>query len=175
MIPFSIVDSEALFDFLHSYKIVQNRSEMHCRKTVSTTALLDICESFEVGIKRFFAMCEPQSIATTYDMWTDGHGHHNYINLSVHFIDKQWNLQVVNLGTDPLERPHTAVRIEHHIEEKLIKFGLGGMVNISEKDDGSNVMACARNMTAKTGLLPAQFDDFKCMAHKMHLLLTKDS
>lgn len=105
LLAFSITDSEAFFDFFHYYKIVQNQSDKPSQTTVSTTALVDVCESFEVD-------------CYVVDMWTNGYDHQNCINLSVHFIDKLWNLHVVSLGTDPLERPHTAVRIENLIEEK---------------------------------------------------------
>lgn len=131
-----------MFDFLKSYKIVQNRSDIPTRKAIYTTALTDICESFEDGFKRFL-MCELQSIGTAFDLWTDGHD--NYLNLSVQTIDKHWNLHFVNLGTDPIARPHKAVRIERHIEEKLAMFGLDQMINISVKDNGGNVIkACSK-------------------------------
>lgn len=48
------------------------------------------------------------------------------------------------------------------------------MIIISVKESELNVKACARNMTAKSGLAPNQFDEYECFAHSMHLLLTKD-
>lgn len=174
LLPFTIVDSDAMFDFFRAYNIVKTKEDMPSRKAVSSTALSDIFESFESGIRRFFIQCDAKSISTAYDMWTDGHGHNNYINITVQIIDKLWNLQSINLGTDPLERPHTAVRIERHIEEKLVQFGLQNKINISVKDNGSNVKACARNMAAKTGLDRSQYDDFECFAHNLHLLIMKD-
>lgn len=174
MLPFSITESDVFFDFLHDYNIVKNRSEMPSRKAVSTTALTDVCDAFEVKVKKFFQICDPSSIATTYDMWTDGHEHQNCINLSVQFIDKQWKLYVVNLGTDQLERPHTAVRNEEHIEDKLKQFELEDMINISVKENGDNIKACARKMSLSTEWNKTQSDDFECFAHNLHLLVMKD-
>lgn len=102
MLPLSISDSDPMFDFLHGYGVVKNRADMPSRSAL-TTAVDDICETFEDGIKRIITLCDPQSIATSHDLWTDGSGN-NFITLSVHLIDKSWNLQVVNLGTDPPHR-----------------------------------------------------------------------
>lgn len=172
MLPFSIADSDAMFDFLHDYRIVKSRADMPSQLAL-TTALADLCDTFEDEIKRFVTRCDPQSIATSQDLWTDGNGN-NFITLSVHLIDKSWNFQVVNLGTDQLDRPHTTARIESHIEAKLTQFGLEKLINVSVKDNGSKVKVCARNMTAVTGLDPAQFDDFECFGHNLHLLLMRD-
>lgn len=174
MLPFSISDSDAFFDFLSEVKVVKTKTEMPSRKSVSSTALTEICNEFEDGIKRFFVMCEPLAIGTSFDMWTDSHGRNNYINLSVHFIDKLWNLRCVNLGTDPLERKHTAVRIEAHINEKLEFFSLSHHTNISVKDNGANVVAASRNMAIRTGIRKKDIDDYTCYAHNIHLLLMKD-
>lgn len=174
MLPFAITDSDALFDFLKECKVVKLKSEMPSRKSVSSTALTEVCNEFEDGIKRFFTISEPVAIGTSFDMWTDSHGRNNYINLSVHFIDKLWNLRCVNLGTDPLERRHTAVRIETHINEKLELFSLSHLTNISVKDNGANVIAASRNMAMKTGIQRNDIDDYTCYAHNIHLLLMKD-
>lgn len=163
-----------MFDFLHAYNIVKSKDDMPSRSSISTTALIDVCESFEEELKKFFTKINIKSIATAYDLWTDSHGHRNYLNLSVQVIDKAWNLHCVNLGTDLLERPHLAVRIEEHIEKKLIQFGLHEMINVSVKDNGANVVACARNMAIKTGLTKENLDDFECVAHDLHLLIMKD-
>lgn len=174
MMPFSIADSDGFFDFLKLYNVVKTKDDMPSRKTVSTAALLDVTSSFEDALKHFIKSCDPPAIATAFDLWTDGHSHNNYINLSVQIIDQLWNLHAINLGTDLMERPHTAVRIEKHINEKLAFYDLDKKINVSVKDNGANVMACARNMTAKTGLTRAEFDDYECFAHNIHLLLMKD-
>lgn len=150
---------------------MQSNTEMPSRKSVSTQALEDVCGDVEDGIKNMIGICEPATIATSFDMWTDSQGRNNYINLSVHFIDKSWQLRCINLGTDHLERPHTAIRIEHYINEKLEFFSLQDLINISVKDNSSNVVAASKNMALQTGILEADIDDFTCIAHNIHLLL----
>lgn len=47
MLPFSIADTDGLFDFLRLYNIVKTKEDMPSRKTISNLALLDVCSSFE--------------------------------------------------------------------------------------------------------------------------------
>lgn len=174
MLPFSIVNSDAFYDFLNETQVVKFKSEMPGRTMVSTTALEEICGEFEDGIKTFFRLCDPVAIATSFDLWSDSHAHNKYMNLSVHFLDKMWNLHCVNLGTEQFESPHTAVRIEEHINKKLEFYSLDHLVNISVKDNGANVVAASRNMALRTGLTRENIDDFTCYAHNIHLLLMTD-
>lgn len=122
MIPFSIADSDGFHDFLKMYNVVKRKDDMPIPKTISTIALMDVCSSFEDALKHFIKSCNIPAIATAFDLWTEGHSHKS-ISL---------NHRSANLGTDLMERPHTALRIEKHINEKLAFYDLDSKINISE-------------------------------------------
>lgn len=173
LLPFSIASNDGFIDFLLAYNIVKRPEEMPSSRTVSRS-VTSIYKEVESGLTKFISFCKPQSVAAAYDMWTDKHGRNNYINISVQFVDKDWNLRNINLGTDPLSRPHTAVRIEAHIDSVFTKHNLQDLLLVSVKDNGANVKACAKSMAARMGFKDGNADDFECFAHNLHLLIMKD-
>lgn len=174
LLPFDIVSSEGFTDFLLECKVVQNRDEVPHRTTISRRALRDVVTETESGVRKVILEAEPIAISLAYDLWTDAHARNPYANITAMFIDKNWRLVRVNLGTNPIDHPHTAVLLEKHFTSKVEEFGLSEFPKIAVKDNGGNVKACARMMSATYGFSETEADDQNCFAHCIHLLLTKD-
>lgn len=174
LLPFGIVESQGFQDFLVDYHIVESKSEIPHRTTISRRALQDVVSETEKAIRKVIVQAEPICVALAYDLWTDAHARNPYANTTAIFIDKEWNLIRINLGTNPLEHPHTAVNLEKHFVSKIDEFGLNHLPMLAVKDNGANVKACAKLMSEKFGFSEKEADDQNCFAHCIHLLITSD-
>lgn len=174
MLPFDIVESEGFQDFLIDYHVVESKTQIPHRTTVSRRALQDVVKETELVIGKVIEKSEPIRIALAYDLWTDSHTRNPYANTTASFIDTDWKIIRVNLRTNPVEHPHTAINLEKHFASKIEEFGLADFPKIAVKDSGANVKACGRLMSEKFGFKENEADDLDCVAHRLHLLITTD-
>ena len=63
-------------------------------------------------------MEEVLRFSITSDLWTSA-SHDPYLSLTMHYIDKQWNLKSINLETTPMFEDHTEVNLYEALTDIL--------------------------------------------------------
>ncbi|XP_065177356.1 uncharacterized protein LOC135808138 [Sycon ciliatum] len=112
-------------------------------------------------------MKSARRVAVTTDGWTSK-AVRSYSTFTAHFLDDNWDLQSVVLGTRPLDDRHTAVNIAAQLKEIVEEFGISERVVAIVHDE-------ARNMVAASTLLQADSDSdvqgVVCAAHMLQTCL----
>jgi len=67
-----------------------------------------------------------------------------YITTTVHYIDKDWNMQAHILATRPAVDKHTADYIRNFVVDVLLEFGLQKEGNIFMTDNAANIKHTAK-------------------------------
>ena len=68
-------------------------------------------------------MQEVSCFSLTTDLWTSA-SHDPYLSLTMHYIDKQWNLKSINLETTPMFDDHTGVNLYEALNDILENWNL---------------------------------------------------
>ena len=103
--------------------------------------------------------------SATTDMWSSNSGLKPYMSYTIHFIDDEWKLQSISLGTHYLPEDHTAIVISEALESKLDEWNLNPSNQVClTTDNGSNIVAAARLLN---------WDRLSCFGHNLHLAITK--
>ena len=78
-------------------------------------------------------------------MWTSA-SHDPYLSLTMHYIDKQWNLKSINLETTPMFEDHTEANLYEALTDILGNWDLPleKLVCVTT-DNGSNFIAAFSN------------------------------
>ena len=103
--------------------------------------------------------------ASTTDMWSSTVGLRPYMSYTVHFVDDQWNLQSLSLGTHYLPEDHTAMILGEAMESTLQEWDLKPDQQVAlTTDNGSNIVAAAAQLS---------WLRVSCFGHNLHLGVTK--
>lgn len=156
--PFSLVERKGFKKLCDWYNI----KNLPTPQNLSDTALIDVYNFFKKKTIEILKDCE--HIAITLDCWTDGHKKRAFIVFRVHF-NKEFKLGVVTLKTEFFPHPHTAQNIQKKILSTLEEFSLSEKKILAVTDNGSNIVS---------GLQIAGIKRISCMAHNIHLFITKD-
>lgn len=88
--PFSAVENEAYRDMIRSYDV---EAKPFSRKSVQECLIAK-----EATVRKaVIDAVNGSTVALTVDHWTSN-AKHNYTGMTVHFIDKDWNLVALPLG-----------------------------------------------------------------------------
>lgn len=159
MLPISTVENKG---FNKLIKVIDPRYDLPGRKHFSRTVL-----------PRLYAECremvekELQTVsyfATTSDMWSSRTSE-PYMSLTIHFIDKEWNLQSKCLQTAYFPEDHTGEIIAPGLVEALASWGLSEDRQVCiTTDSGSNIVK-ATSLNNWTRL--------QCFGHRLHSAIGK--
>lgn len=81
----------------------------------------------------------------TTDMWTHEKTNVAYITVTIQFIDSQWSISSLVLGTHSVEEKHTAECIRTNVKLVLEEFGAWRSNNVYVTDNASNMRAAFRD------------------------------
>lgn len=104
-------------------------------------------------------------LSLTLDCWTDNFRRISYITYTCHWIDEDWTLQQVSLGTSPFPHPHTGDAIADDILKIFQQFEITDKVFRVTTDGGANIIKALK-------LIGLQRNP--CIAHGLHNLINKD-
>ncbi|XP_078017006.1 E3 SUMO-protein ligase ZBED1-like [Epinephelus lanceolatus] len=100
--------------------------------------------------------------ATTTDMWSS-RTTHPYMALTIHFVDKDWNLRSRCLQTSYFPDDHMAEMLARGLREALESWGLH-----------EDRLVCVTTDNATNNILALQLNDWtrlQCFGHRLHLAI----
>ena len=87
------------------------------------------------------------------------------MSYTIHYIDANWNLQSVSLGTQYLPEDHTSPVLAEAMESTLQQWQLKAAQQVSlTTDNGANIVSAARSL---------KWVRVSCFGHNLHLAITK--
>jgi len=145
---FSIVDGSRFKKVAHKlisigaqYGNVSAGDVLPCPSTVSRhLESMVACRKSELRDK----MAEAVNVAVTTDGWTLTLTNVQYITTTVHYIDKDWNMQAHILAKRPAVDKHTADYIRNFVVDVLLEFGLQKEGDIFMTDNAANIKHTAK-------------------------------
>ncbi|KAJ6648111.1 Transposable element Hobo transposase [Pseudolycoriella hygida] len=163
LLPFNLVDGQGLRDFLEKYKVSAVDDLPH-RTSISralTTVYTD-CKSWLVDHVR--SNC-PATVAVTFDGWSDKYRRRNYVTLTLHYVNKFYELINLTLSTSHFPDRHQAKVILPFIESLLDTFRLSQKKIYMVTDAASNMKA-----TCNLG----SYENISRVGHALHNLVNVD-
>ncbi|XP_046873310.1 E3 SUMO-protein ligase ZBED1-like [Hypomesus transpacificus] len=160
MQPISTVEKQG---FKKLIKILDPRYVLPGRKYFSHTALpkmyAECREKVEEALQRDLTY-----FASTTDLWSSRTSE-PYISLTIHYIDKEWNLQNKCLQTSYFPDDHTGEAIAEGLKDAFASWGLSEDKQVCiTSDSGANVVKAAQ--INKWTRLP-------CFGHRLHLAIER--
>nr|XP_047142911.1 E3 SUMO-protein ligase ZBED1-like [Hydra vulgaris] len=108
------------------------------------------------------ALQRAQTVALTGDYWTLL-GNHNYLGVTVHYIDEQWKLHSHAMTVMKTQERHFAETCAEHFIHVAQQWDILNKVSTLSTD-------CARNIVAAARHLP--FERVPCVAHSLQCSVT---
>uniref|UniRef100_A0A3Q3NKF3 Uncharacterized protein n=1 Tax=Labrus bergylta TaxID=56723 RepID=A0A3Q3NKF3_9LABR len=156
--PISVVEGDGLRNVL---RIATNdgRYEILSRRTI-TRRIHELYEK-ERTAKETTLQRAP-SVALTGDHWISL-GNHNYLGVTVHFIDEQWELHSHALTVMKTEEGHFAETCAEHFMQVAQQWNVSNKVTTLSTDSARNMIAAARHLP---------FEHVPCFAHSLQRSVT---
>ncbi|CAN0876612.1 Putative AC transposase [Linum grandiflorum] len=146
-LPFKLVEGEGFRDFAYSLRPKEK-------------------------LKTYFKHSKVRVCLTT-DIWASSH-HVDYMCLTAHFIDRDWQLQKRILNFAPIS-DHTGITIAKAIETHLIDWGIGRILTVTVDNASANDWGMAylrkRLNNWKGSVLKGEHIHMRCCAHILSLIV----
>ena len=140
--PFSIVEKPGFSTFLLQTGVIRDLDDLPTPEAVSRGGLNNIYETTLDAVKQLIETSQG-IVAITTDMWTDNYRRRSYIAFTLHFCNKEYELQSLTLKTVLFEGAHTGENIKREMEATAKEFGFDSKKTIYVTDNGSNIVkAC---------------------------------
>ena len=98
-------------------------------------------------------------------MWSSSAGLTPFMSYIIHFVDKDWYLQSLSLGTHFVPEDHTSPILAEAMKATLQKWELESIRQVaSTTDNGANIVAAAEQLS---------WTRVFCFGHNLHLAITK--
>ncbi|XP_072563330.1 E3 SUMO-protein ligase ZBED1-like [Paramormyrops kingsleyae] len=159
MMPFSMVDSVG---FRKMMSVIDPRFELPSRKYFSRTAIPALYSEVRDRVEE--QLKSVSYFATTADLWSSRTSE-PYLSLTVHFIDKGWNLVSLCLQTVYFPEDHTGEAIAAGLADALASWGLSDEKQVCiTTDSGTNIIKAAE-LNGWTRL--------QCFGHRLNSAIEK--
>lgn len=163
---FSVVNNEP-FRFL--LQKLDPRFQIPCRQTIAKR----IHNEFEVQrqlLKQFLENEIPGKLSMTTDIWT-AYNQQAFLGITIHWINKEWQIRSMLLDIIPLHDPHTGDLIAETITNTIREFEIGKRLLGVTTDNGSNMISMMNKL--KTNCSQEFNNDevthHRCIAHVLNL------
>ena len=159
MQPLDTVDD---LGFRHLIQSFEPRYAPPTRKTISSKYLPQMFEGEKAKIKD--DLSGVRSFSLTTDIWTS-RANHAYTGLTIHFVDREFELQHYLLETREFPESHTALNIADELTEILKDWGLNeDTISAITTDNGKNVVAAIKHLG---------WEHLPCFSHTLQLGVEK--
>lgn len=158
-LPFNFVESEG---FINLMKVVSPKYTVPNRKYFSDKLVPIYYNKATKKLQDRLDSCP--SMAITTDIWTSKGGH-DYISITSHFIDTNFERNHLVLEVIGFEGPnHTAKSIANNLNESFLKWNIQAKISAIVSDNAANMKAAMRELSiAHIG----------CAAHSLQLVRCK--
>ncbi|CAN0876613.1 Putative AC transposase [Linum grandiflorum] len=167
-LPFKLVEGEGFRDFAYS---LRPEFQIPSRVTVAKDCF-KLFLSEKEKLKTYFKHSKVRVCLTT-DIWASSH-HVDYMCLTAHFIDRDWQLQKRILNFAPIS-DHTGITIAKAIETHLIDWGIGRILTVTVDNASANDWGMAylrkRLNNWKGSVLKGEHIHMRCCAHILSLIV----
>ena len=134
--PYKVVESD---EFKNMVRVLNPCYKIPGRKHFAKTAIPQLYNKTVEKIKKEISLIQVNDIAMTTDCWTSV-ANVPYIAVTVHFIDKQWNLQTYCLSCTLFQEDHTSENIAEVLTDILSDWNLDAKkISACTTDNGSNI------------------------------------
>lgn len=116
------------------YKVA-NVDQLPNRTSISR-AITSIYNDCRAWLIQYIARECPNTIAVTFDGWSDKFRRRNYITLTLHFINKDFELISLTLATNHFPDRHKGINILPHVETIMDCYGLTEKITYMVTDAG---------------------------------------
>ena len=139
-LPLNPIEKDGFKQMLQKF---DPRYEPPSRNYISRTSLPELYAVEKVKKK----LSKVTYFASTTDMWSSI-GLIPYFSYTIHFVDDEWNIQSLSLGTHFLPADHTAEILAEAMESTLREWELKPSQQVSlTTDNGSNIVAAAARLS----------------------------
>lgn len=164
--PFSVVERVEFQQFIHT---LDSRYTIPCRQTIKQevdSLFSQRRANIQLEMNGFTT-----KIALTTDIWTSSCNHTAYLGITMHYIDSDWKLKKCILDFIPIEGSHSSRLIFGKIIGLLQEFNLNDRIISLTTDNGSNMLACGRDMAneLEACFCNLTFSHKRCAAHIINL------
>lgn len=143
--PWSLVKNP---EFLKLILMTQRAPNLTVVDKISDNAIkTQITDIYELKKVQIISLLQQQpSLCFTVDMWSSAWGH-DYLGITVHFIDESWQQRELMLGLEhPYFDNHTGANLAQLFMSVLDDFGIADKLFTITSDNASNMVAMAREI-----------------------------
>ena len=159
-LPLYTVEKEGFKKMLYKF---DPRYEPPSRNYISRIAVPDLYATTKEQVMK--KLSKVAYFASTTDMWSSTAGLMPYMSYTVHFINEDWELESLSLGTHFLPEDHTAPILAEAMQSTLVEWKLqSSQQSCLTTDNGTNIVAAARDLS---------WVRISCFGHNLHLAITK--
>lgn len=156
--PINIVEDEGLLDII---RIASNDSTYKLPSRGTTVAKIhDLYTDEKTKVEE--ALGQTNTVALTGDYWTSL-GNHNYLGVTAHYFNPQWELTSHALTVMKTEERHFADTCAEHFMHVAEQWDIENKVSTLTTDSARNMIAAARKLP---------FEHIPCIAHSLHRSIT---
>ncbi len=164
--PFSVVEQ---LDFQQLIHTLDSRYIIPCRQTIKQEVDLLFSQrraNIQLEINSFTT-----KVALTTDIWSSSCNHTAFLGITMHYINSDWKLKKCILDFIPIEGSHSSRLILSKITNLLQEFNLNNRVLSLTTDNGSNMLACGRELAneLEACFCNLTFSHKRCAAHIINL------
>ncbi len=166
--PFKIVEQVEFKKLVHS---LDPRYIIPCRRTIKDNVIIRFTDS-KKNIFTYFNSFTSK-IALTTDIWTCSITSQSYLGITIHFITNLWEMKKCLIDIIPLQGSHNSSQIINQILLTLKEFNINDRVISLTTDNGSNMVACGRDLTIELDreFSNLSFKHYHCAAHIINLTI----
>jgi hypothetical protein len=164
--PFSTIEQAEFKQFIYT---LDPRYVLPCRQTIKQEVNSLFSErrtNIQSELNGFTT-----KVALTTDIWTSNYNHTAFLGITLHYIDGDWQLKKCLLDFIPIEGPHSARSILNKLINLLQEFNISDRVISITTDNGSNILACGRDLACKLKacFFNLTFSHKRCAAHIINI------
>jgi hypothetical protein len=110
-------------------------------------------------------------VSLTSDMWTSTLNNNSFLGLTIHFIDKEWNMQHFLLDIISFNKRHNTINITDTIISALAEFKIKEKVLALTTDNATTMLAVGHSIAEKlnSNVTNSTFGHYRYAAHILNL------
>lgn len=138
--------AQALINFGAKYGCQDVENCIQHRTTLKRYHVPDLCKEARQNYKELFKSTTSNKFAFSKDMWSEKYNQRNFLSLTMHFINDNWELLPITLGLDEIVEKKTTEHLRAKCEEILKLYFEAERVphvmaeSFSVTDGGSNML-----------------------------------
>ena len=163
--PFNVVENANFQDLVFA---LNPRYKLPTRQAVSKQIEEIFKEQKNIIRNTLFLLKQKMSLTT--DAWT-ACTNQAYLSVTLHWIDKDWNMQHILLDIIPIHENHTGLALAKNFLTTLKEYGIESKILAVTSDNAANMIAFGKHLSKMLAdeCNNNEFMHFRCAAHILNL------